>query len=226
MVTKNLGDDRLAENAAELHAVVEGHTPKSEESLIVFVLVELDQEAPLVLLCWRGRAIPFEADRDVLNGMIAPFEGRSHIDSLRQRGFHPLQVFLRDVQGHRLNFVGAVEICDVGLSRFARCCVRVLRERDLVGEHRQRDRKNRAEAPTGSAFSDGHDHGKVQAVAMSHANRPAMGCPFSSMGVGRPAGLVYCRSSGMPRNWNNVASRSFGETGFDLGTSPIAVDSP
>ena len=62
VVAEDVGDDRLAEQTAELDTVVEGRLPQSEESTVLVVLVELDQEAPLVGLFRVRGTVALEAD--------------------------------------------------------------------------------------------------------------------------------------------------------------------
>ena len=119
LVTKNLSNNRLAENAAELNAIVKRNPPKAEETLVVGVLVEFDQKAPLVLLCGPGGAIAFEANRHVLNGNIPPTKGRPHRDPLGQRRPHALQVIFGDSQVNGLDFVETVEIVGAWSADFA-----------------------------------------------------------------------------------------------------------
>ena len=84
----------------------------------------------------------------------------------------------------------------------------------LIVSHRHRTTTARSQQT--------HFH-RYQRLA-SVQNSSEIGLPVSSMLVGRPAWFVYCKSSGMPRNWKSVARRSFGETGLESGTSPLAVD--
>ena len=141
LVTKNLRDDRLAENAAELDAVVKGDPPESEKSLVLIVFAELDQETPLVLLCWPGGTVALESYRHVFNGNIAPPKRRRHINPLWQCRPHAQGVCFSDFQIDGLDFVKSVEILGPCLSGLFPRCVRILRRCRLPGGNCRGDRK-------------------------------------------------------------------------------------
>jgi hypothetical protein len=83
VVAEDLGDDRLAEQTAELDPVVERRLPQAEEPAVLVVVVELDQEAPLVGLLRVRRTVALEPDRHVLDRDVPPPEGRRHVDEFR-----------------------------------------------------------------------------------------------------------------------------------------------
>src|SRR5262245_28574858 len=122
-VAQDLGNDRFAEQAAELHAVVQADAPQSEESLAVGVFVEFDQKTALVLLRGGRGTVSLEAEAYVVKGNITPAKGRRHVDSIGQSGQHFLQVFFGDAQVDRLDGVGTVELVLLSRGGIRKLCI-------------------------------------------------------------------------------------------------------
>ena len=109
-LTQDVGDQPLAEQAAELHSVVERHAAQTEEALALRELVELQQEAALVLLLPGGGAVALVAQADALQHDVVPAERRGYVDAFGQRVEQALQVFVRDFELDALDDVGREEL--------------------------------------------------------------------------------------------------------------------
>ena len=107
--TKDIRNDGLAENTAELNAVIQRNAFHSEETLLLFVFAEFDQVTAFVLLVGVCGTIAFKPHTDLIEYLIIPLELSWDIDAFRQCGQHLLLINVSDLQMNGLDDIRLIK---------------------------------------------------------------------------------------------------------------------